>query len=285
VRIDLLGPLDVRAGATGAERSVDLSGARLRGLLIRLAVDVPRPVSQATLVEALWGEEPPLDPANALQSLVSRLRRGLGDAHLVVQMPGGYRLGVERDDVDMHRFADAARRGRDALRSGDAESAAFVLREALDSWHGPTPEGWGDTTDSTAHQARLCEQRLDATADLMEAEIALHRHDDVISELEDLVSQFPLRERFTGQLVRALAGAGRQAEALAHTEGVPVRKAQKARGGKTKDPDTVALEKRVSDALGLAVNVDHRDPGGVVHIRYRDLDQLDEIVRRLDKGV
>jgi ParB family transcriptional regulator, chromosome partitioning protein len=52
-----------------------------------------------------------------------------------------------------------------------------------------------------------------------------------------------------------------------------------------KDPDTVALEKRVSDALGLAVNVDHRDPGGIVHIRYRDLDQLDEIVRRLDKGV
>jgi ParB family transcriptional regulator, chromosome partitioning protein len=76
----------------------------------------------------------------------------------------------------------------------------------------------------------------------------------------------------------------RQAEALAHVEGVPVRKTQKARGGKTKDPDTVALEKRVSDALGLAVNVDHRDPGGIVHIRYRDLDQLDEIVRRLDKG-
>jgi predicted ATPase/DNA-binding SARP family transcriptional activator len=218
VRIDLLGPLDVRAGEPGAERAVDLSGARLRGLLIRLAVDVPRPVSQAALVEALWGEGPPLDPANALQSLVSRLRRSLGDADLVVQMPGGYRLRVERDDVDMHRFADAARRGRDALRSGNVESAAEVLRGALDSWHGPTPEGWGDTTDSVAHQARLCEQRLDVTADLMEAEIALHRHDDVIGELEDLVNQFPLRERFTGQLVRALAGAGRQAEALARYE-------------------------------------------------------------------
>ena len=62
----------------------------------------------------------------------------------------------------------------------------------------------------------------------------------------------------------------RQAEALAHVEGVPVRKPQKARGGKVKDPDTVALEKRVSDALGLAVNVDHRDPGGTVHIRYSE---------------
>jgi len=75
----------------------------------------------------------------------------------------------------------------------------------------------------------------------------------------------------------------RQAEALAHVEGVPVRKPQKARGGKVKDPDTVALEKRVSDALGLAVSVDHRDPGGTVHIRYRDLEQLDEVLRRLDK--
>src|SRR4051794_24205352 len=73
----------------------------------------------------------------------------------------------------------------------------------------------------------------------------------------------------------------RQAEALAHEEGVPERKPQKARGGKTKDPDTVALEKRLSDALGLKVIVDHRDPGGVVQIRYRELDQLDGIVRKL----
>src|SRR6195256_786740 len=78
----------------------------------------------------------------------------------------------------------------------------------------------------------------------------------------------------------------RQAEKLAHVEGVPERKPQKARGGKIKDADTVALEKRVSDALGLAVSVDHRDPGGSVHVRYGSLEQLDEIVRRLDtKGL
>jgi len=77
----------------------------------------------------------------------------------------------------------------------------------------------------------------------------------------------------------------RQTEALAHDEGVPQRKPQKTRGGgKVKDPDTVALEKRVSDSLGLSVTVDHRDPGGTVQIRYKDLDQLDEIVRRLDAG-
>ena len=74
----------------------------------------------------------------------------------------------------------------------------------------------------------------------------------------------------------------RQTEALAHVEGVPERKPQKARGSsKGKDADTVALEKTVSDALGLVVSIDHRDGGGTVHIRYRELDQLDEIVRRL----
>jgi ParB family chromosome partitioning protein len=79
----------------------------------------------------------------------------------------------------------------------------------------------------------------------------------------------------------------RQTEALAHDEGVPERKPQKTRGsagGKAKDADTVALEKRISDALGLKVTVDHRDPGGTVQIRYRDLDQLDEVVRRLEEG-
>ncbi len=75
----------------------------------------------------------------------------------------------------------------------------------------------------------------------------------------------------------------RQAEALAHEEGVAERKPQKARADKAqKDADTLALEKRVSDALGLAVTVDHKNPGGVVQIRYRDLEQLDEILKRLD---
>jgi ParB family transcriptional regulator, chromosome partitioning protein len=78
----------------------------------------------------------------------------------------------------------------------------------------------------------------------------------------------------------------RQTEALAHEEGVPERKPQKARsgGGKTKDPDTIALEKRVSDALGLTVTVNHRDPGGTVQISYRNLEQLDEVMRRLERG-
>ncbi len=78
----------------------------------------------------------------------------------------------------------------------------------------------------------------------------------------------------------------RQAEALAHEEGVPERKPQKARGAaaKTKDADTIALEKRVCDALGLAVSVNHRDPGGTVQISYRSLEQLDDVMRGCQDG-
>jgi ParB family transcriptional regulator, chromosome partitioning protein len=78
----------------------------------------------------------------------------------------------------------------------------------------------------------------------------------------------------------------RQTEALARAfcglrSGTP---SSCASAGKTKDADTVALEKRVSDALGLAVSVNHRDPGGSVQITYKSLEQLDEVMRRLARS-
>ena len=85
----------------------------------------------------------------------------------------------------------------------------------------------------------------------------------------------------------AHALAARQAERRAQEEVAPGRRPQKAGragGGKGKDADTMALEKRGSDALGLAVTVNHRDPGGSVLISYRNLEQLDEVMRRLARG-
>ena len=74
----------------------------------------------------------------------------------------------------------------------------------------------------------------------------------------------------------------RQAEELAHEEGVPARKPQKARStaARRKDADTVALEKRVSDALGLAVPSITATPAAPSQITYRNLEQLDEVMRR-----
>jgi len=84
-------------------------------------------------------------------------------------------------------------------------------------------------------------------------------------------------------LARAIIEQGlnvRQAEALTRTE--PARPAKAVTSKAAKDADTVALEKRLSDALGLVVAIDHRGEGGTVQIRYRDLDQLDLVLARLE---
>jgi ParB family chromosome partitioning protein len=76
----------------------------------------------------------------------------------------------------------------------------------------------------------------------------------------------------------------RQVEAMARESGTRDARAVKSGARAHKDADTVALEKRLSDALGLTVSIDHRGKGGALHIHYRDLDQLDDVVRRLELG-
>jgi ParB family chromosome partitioning protein len=75
----------------------------------------------------------------------------------------------------------------------------------------------------------------------------------------------------------------RQVETLVQEQAADAGKRAKPRP-RAKDADTLALEKRVSDVLGLHVSVDHRGEGGVLHIRYRSLDQLDDVLRRLERG-
>jgi ParB family chromosome partitioning protein len=76
----------------------------------------------------------------------------------------------------------------------------------------------------------------------------------------------------------------RQVEAMAQERAHASGKSVKARARGTKDADTAALEKRLSDALGLAVTIDHRGQGGVLTIRYRGVEQLDEVIRRLERS-
>jgi len=75
----------------------------------------------------------------------------------------------------------------------------------------------------------------------------------------------------------------RQVEALGQERAEAAGKTAKPRARLIKDADTVALEKRLSDALGLVVGIDHRGKGGVLHVRYRTLEQLDDVIRRLEK--
>ena len=211
MEIGILGPLEVRA----AGRILAVTGSRLRSLLTRLAADAPGVVSATELIEAVWPEGPPADPVNGLQSLVSRLRRTLLEPTVIAQVAGGYRLAVDRGNVDAVAFSDLVTTGHRQLTDGAAQGARDTLVKALALWRGEPLADAGDAPYAVARAARLQEQRLEARADRIEADLRLGQSVDVIAELTELVAAHPLRERLTGQLMRALAADGRTADALA----------------------------------------------------------------------
>ncbi|MGI8329131.1 BTAD domain-containing putative transcriptional regulator [Actinomadura scrupuli] len=214
----ILGAMEVRHTDGGL---VSVGGPRVRSLLALLLLNAGRMVTAETLIDGLYGERPPEGAANALQSQVSRLRRGLRDAagggDLVELAPAGYRLAIDPHDVDVHRFERLAEEGRHALAAGDHVQAAGLLREALALWRGPALADVADAPFAETQAVRLEELRLAAIEDRVEAELALgeHRARALVAELQGLTAAHPLRERLRAQLMLALYASGRQAEALA----------------------------------------------------------------------
>ncbi|MEU6744412.1 BTAD domain-containing putative transcriptional regulator [Streptosporangium sandarakinum] len=208
MRVGLLGPFEVRNG-DGAV--VEVPGTRLRALLAVLALEPGRVVTRSRLVDWIWGRRPPADEVNALQALVSRLRRVLPDG-VIEADSGGYRLAVAPDAVDVCRFERLAAQARAAGPAARAD----LLRSALALWRGTALEDVG-LRDSDAFDAavtRLEELRVAALGDRVEADIRLGRGSELVSELTGLVAAYPLREGLVAALMRALAETGRAAEAL-----------------------------------------------------------------------
>ena len=210
MRVGVLGPLEVRDEAGNL---VPVGGARLRSLLIRLAVGDGQPVSVDRLAEDLWEDGGPADAANAIQALVSRLRGAAGRG-VVEYGPGGYRLAVPPGEVDARAFEQLVATARDTVARGDQAGGATLLRQALGLWRGPALSDVADAPFAAAPITRLSELRLAAAEDLFDAELAAGRGGKLVPELEELAGAHPLRERLRGQLMRALYAAGRQADAL-----------------------------------------------------------------------
>ncbi|GAA5025164.1 BTAD domain-containing putative transcriptional regulator [Actinopolymorpha pittospori] len=204
----MLGPFEVR---TDDGVLADVPGARLRGLLVALALKPGQVVPKATLVDWIWGEQPPAEAANALQRLVSRLRKALPDG-LVEGQPDGYRLRVEPDSVDAIRFERLVGQ----THNDEDPQRVPMLREALALWRGAAMQDVG-VQDSAAYDAavtRLEGLRLTAMEDRFDAEISLGHGAELVSELTDLVAAHPFRERLVAALMRTLAAAGRTTDAL-----------------------------------------------------------------------
>lgn len=202
----ILGPVE----AVDGDRSVALGGPKQRALLAALLLTPNRPVSVDRLIDALWPGEPPAGAANALQFHVSQLRKSLDDSAVIETRDPGYLIQVEPERVDALRFERLLAEAQGA----DAERASRVLREALALWRGEPLPDLADDANAQAEIRRLESARLAALELRIEADLALGRYAQLVSELEALVRDHPLRERLSSALMQALYGAGRQADAL-----------------------------------------------------------------------
>ncbi|MFJ4516527.1 BTAD domain-containing putative transcriptional regulator [Streptomyces sp. NPDC088816] len=210
MQIGMLGPLEVR---TDDGLLVDVPGARLRALLVALALRPGHVVPRTALIDWVWGEHPPADATNALQRLVSRLRKAL-PGQVVEGQTDGYRLPVEPDSVDAVRFERLVVAGQ--ARTEDVSRRVPPLREALELWRGEALQDIGlhDSAAFDAAVVRLEGLRLTATEERIDAEVALGYGAEMVTELTDLVAAHPVRERLVAALMRALVAAGRDSEAL-----------------------------------------------------------------------
>ena len=209
--------LDVRLlGPIEAERDgvpVALGGPKPRTLLAVLALEPGRAVSVDRLVEALWPGDTPETAAHAVQVYVSQLRKALGP--VIATRAPGYELEIAPERVDLHRFARLTQDGRAALDGGDPVSAEGALREALALWRGPALADFLYEPFAQTEIARLEELRTVTLEHRIEADLALGRHAELVSELEALVAAQPVREHPRALLMLALYRSGRQADALA----------------------------------------------------------------------
>ncbi len=213
----LLGNLEVsREGAP-----VDVGGTQPRTVLAMLLVAGGRVVPAESIIEALWGHDPPDSAAGTLQSYVSRLRRVLvpggarGEAAKVLAWdPPGYKLVVGAKALDTHRFEALADQGQGLLLAGDYEAARGLLDDALALWRGPALLEFAHLDFAWGFAAKLEERKLVATEDRVDADLRLGRHAAVVGELGELVAAHPLREQLRHHMALALYRSGRQAEAL-----------------------------------------------------------------------
>ncbi|MGW6704443.1 BTAD domain-containing putative transcriptional regulator [Streptomyces sp. NPDC054956] len=194
--------------------------AKVRVVLATLLVRVNEVVSVDSLIDELWGEQPPRTAMTTLQVYISQLRKMLRDAdpqaggELLQTRSPGYLFRLDPGQLDLSVFEDLHARGREALAAGDHTGAADLQRRALELWRGPllsdTPHG--SLLDSMA--VRLSEVRTAALEQRVRAELQLGRHQELLGELRALTAELPMHEEFHAHLMVALYRTGRQADAL-----------------------------------------------------------------------
>jgi DNA-binding SARP family transcriptional activator len=194
---------------------------KVRTVLALLLARPNRLVGIDSIIEELWGPQPPKSAVTTTQTYIYHLRRkfefeaGIADsAAMLSTNPPGYVLRVDDGQLDAVTFEQLTAQGRVLLDEGRAAEAARRLREALALWRGPALANTTAGRLIEAYVTHLEETRIRALEMRVQADIALGRHRELIPELRSLVAAYPLNEWFHGQLIDALHRAGRRGEAL-----------------------------------------------------------------------
>jgi DNA-binding SARP family transcriptional activator/tetratricopeptide (TPR) repeat protein len=209
----VLGPTEMWS----AGQPCDLGPRRTRSVLAILLL-APRTIVPAeTLIDRLWGTEPPPKARESLFTYVAKLRASLrlaaGDGVRLAGRANGYLLDVDPDLVDVHRFRRMRRQAAALAASGDRDHAALLLREAEDLWRGQPLAGMpGDW--AARMRDSLDEERRAVVVERIGCELELGRHADLVGELSGLLAQYPLDETLVAHQMTALYGSGRPADAL-----------------------------------------------------------------------
>jgi serine/threonine protein kinase/ABC-type glycerol-3-phosphate transport system substrate-binding protein len=211
MRFKVLGPLE----AVGDDGPVSLGGPKQRTVLAHLLVRVNELVPADTLIDQVWGDEPPEAARGTLHSYISHLRKALGAKRIEGRAPG-YVLHATEEELDAAGFEHLLHEAR--LANGSPARAGAILREALALWTGPAFADLVTEASLAAGIARLSELRVQALEERIAADIAQGRHGEVIGELEALTRELPLRERLWELLMLALFRSRRPADALAAFE-------------------------------------------------------------------
>jgi DNA-binding SARP family transcriptional activator len=210
----ILGPVEV-ANDVGTE--IRLPAGRLRALVAALLTRANQLVPIDELVELVWDGMPPPHAARTVRVHIVRLRQALGPsaaARIVTKSPG-YLCQVGEDELDVLRFEILCRQARSADRQQDWARAVGLLTEALELWRGPPLADVPSELLRQRELPRLDQLRVQAVENHLDIGMRLGRYEQLIPQLRELITGYPLRERPYAHLMRALADGGRRAEALA----------------------------------------------------------------------
>jgi SARP family transcriptional regulator, regulator of embCAB operon len=214
LRYEILGPLRV----IDERGTFFIRTQKAEILLAVLLIRSNQVVSKGQLMAEIWGDHIPRRGSACIHVYISQLRKFLNRPDRrdspIMTVPPGYLLRLGSDELDLHMFQELADRGRTCAREGHHDEAVACFEEALSLWRGTMLDDLDTGPIMDGFATWLDELRMECIEMSVDSQLEMGRHRELIGRLYSLTAEYPLRESFYRQLMLALYGAERQADAL-----------------------------------------------------------------------